>query len=60
MKEKKDLVVLAAYFSLLFFSFSSTVTHAFRWPIKGKAGRPMKGIRPIDPNPHKNMTRTHG
>ena len=39
---------------LSFFSFSSTITHAFPWPIKGKAGRPMKGI---DPDPHKNEPR---
>ena len=43
MKEKKDPVILEAFFSLSFFSFSSTVTRNFSSPIKGKAGRPMKG-----------------
>ena len=40
MKEKKDPMILKAFFSLSFFSFSSTVTRAFSSPIKGKAGRP--------------------
>ena len=43
MKEKKDLATLEAIFSLLFFYFSSAVTHAFPWSIKGEAGRLMKG-----------------
>ena len=48
MKEK-DSAILEAFFSLSFFSFSSTVIHAFSWPVKGKAGRPMKGM---GPDPH--------
>ena len=43
MKEKKDLVALEAFFSLLFFSFSFSVTHAFPSPIKDEVGHPMKG-----------------
>ena len=43
MKEKKDLVGLEAFFSLSFFSFSSSITRAFPSPIKGEAGHPMKG-----------------
>ena len=46
MEDKKDLAILKAFFFLWFFSFSSVVTHAFPWPIKGKAGGPMKGIDP--------------
>ena len=42
MKEKKDPITLEA-FSLSFFSFSSSITRTFPWPIKGKAGHPMKG-----------------
>ena len=36
-------MILEAFFSLSFFSFSSAVTRAFPWPIKGEAGHPMKG-----------------
>ena len=45
MKEKKDPTTLEAIFplSLSFFSSSSVVTRAFPSPIKGEAGRPMKG-----------------
>ena len=43
MKEKKNPATLEAFFSLLLFSFSSSVTHAFPSPIKGEAGHPMKG-----------------
>ena len=42
MKEKKDPMILEAFFSLLFFSFSSAVTSAFPWPIKGEVGHPMR------------------
>ena len=42
MKEK-DLAALEAFFSLSFFYFSSSVTHAFPSPIKGEARHPMKG-----------------
>ena len=47
MKEKKDPTTLEAFFfffslSLLFFTVSSTVTHAFPLPIKEEAGYPMK------------------
>ena len=45
MKEKKDPAILEAFFSLLFFSFSSVVTRTFPSPIKGEAGHPMKGDR---------------
>jgi len=39
-------------FSLSFFSFSSATTRAFPWPIKGKAGRPMKG--PVNRSTHQD------
>ena len=48
MKEKKDPTTLEAFFSLLFFYFSSSVTHTFPSPIKGDAGHPMKGDRDLD------------
>ena len=44
MKEKKDPAILKAFGSLSRSSFSSTVTHAFSWPIKGKVGHPIRGI----------------
>ena len=44
MKEKKDSAILADFFSFSFSSFPSTVTRAFPWPIKGKAGHPIRGI----------------
>ena len=44
MKEKKDPAILEDFFSLSFSSFPSTITRAFPWPIKGKAGRPIRGI----------------
>ena len=37
MKEK-DPAILEAFFSLSFFYFSSSITHAFPSPIKGEAG----------------------
>ena len=43
MKEKKDPVTLEAFFSLSFFSFSSSVTRAFPSLIKGEAERPTLG-----------------
>ena len=59
MKEKKDRATLEAFFSLSFFSFSSAVTHAFPSPIKGKAGRPMRGIE-IGTRPnHEIKTQKH-
>ena len=54
MKEKKDPTILEAFFSLSFFSFSSSVTRAFPSPIKGEAGRPYQRSE------HKNMARAHG
>ena len=42
MKERKDLAILKDFFSLVLL-FSSAVTRAFPWPIKGKAGCPLKG-----------------
>ena len=45
MKEKKDPATLEAFFSLSFFSFSSSITYAFPLPIKGEAGCPTVGIR---------------
>ena len=45
MKDKKDQAILKAFFSLILLFFS-IVTRAFPWPIKGKAGHPMKGIDP--------------
>ena len=42
MEEKKDPTILEDFFS--FSSFPSTVTRAFPWPIKGKAGCPIRGI----------------
>ena len=65
MKEKKDSVILKAFLPLWFFSFSSAITRAFPWPIKGKAGRPMKGIPELidpsrsDTDPHKSTARTY-
>ena len=64
MKDEKDPTILKDFFSLVLL-FSSTVTRAFPWPIKGKAGHPMKGIkfnpiqagsthRPIDPDPQQS------
>ena len=44
MKDEKDPAILKDFFSLVLL-FSSAVTRAFPWPIKGKAGRPMKGIQ---------------
>ena len=41
MKEK-DLATLEAFFSLSFFYFSSSITHAFPWSIKGEAGHLME------------------
>ena len=69
MKEKKDLAIVEDFFSFSFFSFPSTVTRAFPWPIKGKAGRPIRGIvthridsdwNPSNPEPirtHKHTAR---
>ena len=48
MKEKKDPVILEAFFSLSFFSFSTAVTHTFPSPIKEETWHPMKG----DPDLH--------
>ena len=45
MKEKKDLAILKDFFSLSFFSYSSTITCALPLPIKGEAGCPMKGVQ---------------
>ena len=45
MKEKKDPMILEDFFPFSFSSFPSTVTRAFPWPIKGKAGHPMKGTQ---------------
>ena len=66
MKEKKDPVILEAFFSLSFFSFSSVVTRAFPWPIKGKARRPMEVIDPsstdritLNRSEHKINTQEH-
>ena len=42
MKEKKDPTTLEAFFSLSFFCFSSSITHAFHSPIKGEAGCPYR------------------
>ena len=44
MKDK-DSVILKDFLSLILL-FYSAVTHAFPWPIKGKAGRPIEGIDP--------------
>ena len=43
MKEKKDPTTLEAFFSLSFFYFSFSITHAFPSSIKEEAGRPMEG-----------------
>ena len=42
MKEKDPAIL--EDFSFSFSSFPSTVTHAFPWPIKGKARHPIRGI----------------
>ena len=55
MKEKKDPTTLEAFFSISFFSFSSSVTYAFPLPIKGEVGRPMK-----ERSEHKSTTRAYG
>ena len=44
VKEKKDPAILEDLFSFMFSPFPSAVTPAFPWPIKGKAGRPIRGI----------------
>ena len=58
---EKDPAILEDFFSFSFSSFPSTVTHAFPWPIKGKAGRPMKGTQnPSNLEPirtHKHIAR---
>ena len=63
MKEKKDPTILEDFFSFSFSSFPSTVTHAFPWPIKGKAGRPIRGIAThrinSDSNPEPMRTHKH-
>ena len=40
--DEKDLAILKDFFSLILL-FSSAVTRAFPWSIKGKVGRPMEG-----------------
>ena len=50
MKEKKDPAILKDFSLSLSHLSSSTITRAFPWPIKGKAGHPMKRG---DPDPHK-------
>ena len=61
MKEKKDPAALEAFFSLSFFSFSSSVTRTFPSPIKQEVGRPLKGDRDLDTRlEHKSMTQAHG
>ena len=65
MKEKKDPVILKAFGSLsLSFLFFLYCNHAFPWPIKGKAGRPIRGIAThridLDWNPsNPELIRTH-
>ena len=56
MKDKKDPAVLKAGLSLSFLLFSSVVTHAFPWFIKGKAGRPRMGIGSIQASPDRIIT----
>ena len=50
MKDKKDLAIMKAFGSLLFFSFLFAVTRAFPYPIKEKAGRLTKGIDRLRPD----------
>ena len=57
MKEK-DLATLEAFFSLSFFYFSSSVTCAFPWSIKGEAGRPTVGIQTQKIKTQENNTST--
>ena len=61
MKEKYDPTILEAFLSLVLLFFSS-VTHAFHWPVKGKAGRPLKGADRITLNrsEHEINTQEHG
>ena len=44
MKEKKNLVILKAFALSLSFFFFLRCNHAFPWPIKRKAGHPIRGI----------------
>ena len=71
MKEKEDLAILKAFGSLSLsrYSFSSAITRAFPWLIKGKAGRPIRGIathrinsdsNPSNPEPIKTHEHTTG
>jgi len=63
MKEK-DPVILEDFFSFSFSSFHSIVTRAFPWPIKRKAGHPIRIIATHrinwDSNPsNPELIRTH-
>ena len=62
--KEKDPATLEAFFSLSFFYFSSSVTRAFPWSIKGEAGRPMRGIeistRETETRQHNTSTRLSG
>jgi len=44
-KEKNEIEKNAYRVAVSFFSFSSAITRAFPWPIKGKVECPMKGIQ---------------
>ena len=59
MKEKKDPATLEAFFSLSFFSFSSSITCAFPLPIKGKAGRPYHGTEQEKANQNTRARHEH-
>ena len=48
--EEDDGTPPGALFSLSFSLFPSAVTPAFSWPIKGKAGRPIRGHQTNDQN----------
>ena len=67
-------MILEDFFSFSFSSFPLTVTRAFPWPIKGKAGHPIKGtllkciaahhidsdLNPSDPEPIRVHKHTAG
>ena len=58
MKDKKDPAILKDSLSLALL-FSSVVTRAFSWPIKGKVGMALRGIAPHQIKTTSIEPRTH-